>query len=136
MNDKQITIHNLKILRDAWAKQDFDPDMRDFGGIDNDHKIVIEVGKTNDCGTDCCALGFAPSVKGLEVESSDFTHAHFDYDSYSDRLFPLLENQCFTWGFLFGGFHPDSREAFLERINYAIDNDLENLDDFTYSKEY
>ena len=67
MTDKQLTLHNLKLLRDYWAKLSFNPRMDFFGRIMDEVIGSLTIGGINPCGTDCCALGKAPEVAGLEI---------------------------------------------------------------------
>lgn len=134
MNDKELTLKNLKLLRDAWEKLDFDPTMHCFGGISDRGIDSLKLGKVNECGTNCCALGYAPSVEGLEITDSDFDYSEyweectFDYDKYSSRIFPALESSLNRsnnlWTYLFGGLWSDNRKHFLNRIDEVIANDL------------
>lgn len=125
---KRITIENLRLLKGAWEKNDFDPKMFYYGGIDDVYSSDLIVGEINQCGTDCCALGYAPNVAGLEIQESDFVTGQFNYDDYSERIFPALSNEfdnSEAWTYLFGHLWPNSRVDFLRRINYLIDMDLE-----------
>ena len=121
-SDLEITINNLKLLRAAWENNEFEPNMADYGGIVDEWIVELDVGLTNECGTDCCIIGYAPSVIGLEIKEEDFLFDEFSYDRYSNRLFPYLEKVYADWLFLFGSSHPNSKEAFFKRLDIFLNN--------------
>lgn len=149
MTDYQVTEKNLTILRDyIEVKEDFVPNMADYGGIDGRKKKFLKLNEVNECGTSCCALGIAPSINGLEIASEDFAvviniseigmEECFNYAKYSKRIFPLLHlfsignrgtgSKYFVnkaWMYIFDNRNPNDRDLLLERMNYVLENNLE-----------
>ena len=126
LSDFDLTMRNLILLRDAWIKNDFEPKMVEFGGINAICMDKAKIKEINICGTNCCILGYAPNVKGLEIEESDFTldGFTFNYWTYSNRIFPAL-GVGFKWDFVFSKEWDDNKYQAIKRMTYLIDNKLE-----------
>lgn len=135
--NKRITIKNLLLLKEAWKNNSFEPSMAKFGGIADRHESKAAIDSVNECGTNCCILGYAPNVKGLEIAKSDFSSiGFFKYYTYSLRNFPYIgqnyENHNNAWDFLFSEEWKDSKEMFFERLDYLIKNNLFYLRDVAF----
>ena len=143
MTKKEITIENLKLLRDAWKQKSFEPVMWEYGGIQSHSLVNLKVEQVNDCGTSCCGLGLAPSVKGLEIVASDFRYNDYDdiafsYNKYSERIFPEIEVNYQKWNFIFSEYWANDRIQLIKRMTHMIENDLVLPmdwvnDDYTYT---
>ena len=97
----------------------------------------LTIGGINPCGTDCCALGKAPEVAGLEIQSDDFRNGLFDYVLYSGRIFPYLEGAGdleLYWCFLFGSHNPNDRSKLIKRFDYFLKHEGEKLEEFEYAE--
>ena len=137
MNNLEITIKNLTILRDgikaAIDRSSLVLDMNAYRiGIfreDENSLGIIQIdnlGEVNspECGTSCCVLGFSPSIPGLAAIEDDF-HGGIDsktmsYDRYSVRLFPCLDVEGQTWEYLFGTINDDGVDDFVRRASKMI----------------
>lgn len=125
MDKKEVTIHNLKLLIAHWQQLNFDPVMMYFGGISSVPRIALNIGRFNNCGSNCCPIGIAPEVKGLEIQDADFRNGLFCYFRYSARIFPALYTKDLdNWDYLFSDVWPDDRDAFIKRAKALIDADL------------
>lgn len=127
MTKKELTIKNLKLLIKAWEGAGFHPKMREFGGIEGKNQSHLKIGLVNECGTSCCALGFAPSVKGLEIQAEDFCllfdhEPKLDFLLYSSRIFPYLTKRA--WIFLFDSDWTNNRLLFIKRAEALINSDF------------
>ena len=82
---------------------------KDYGTIDPD-----EV--RHDCGTSCCALGFAPLV----LRGGARPRANENWNDYGGRLFPSALVFSGLWGFLFGPNNPNSISEFRKRALFVL----------------
>ena len=73
-----------------------------------------------ECGTTACALGWAPTIEGLEASNEDS-----GWLSYCERVFDI-ESISNEWDFLFSGqwmYTDNTPLGASRRIRYLIDND-------------
>ena len=130
MNNLEVTIQNLTILRDSIQatikRSKLKLDMREFRARRNKkYNIVLEAISLNEvnrptCGTSCCVLGFCPSIPGLEAIKCDVGHNGMNYLNYSERIFPYFYIQDDNWEFLFGPHNNNSVESFICRATKTI----------------
>ena len=126
MNDLEVTIQNITILRDgikATIKAStLKLNMKEFRA---GRRIVLDPISLNEvntpmCGTSCCILGFSPSVPGLEAIKDDLYIDGMDYLHYSERLFPYFAVQGDNWEFLFGPHNNNRIGSFICRADEII----------------
>ena len=132
MNNLEITIKNLTILRDgiksAIERSTLRLDMDVFRGREVDGYDAlsatnidsIEEANKPECGTTGCILGFSPSVPGLAATEVDTIHGFMHYPCYSDRLFPCMLMGCDEWEFLFGAANTNCVNDFRYRAYKTI----------------
>lgn len=131
MDELKTSKENLLKLIKAWQESEAVPIMDKFGNIDQYPIYLVKLGEVNECNSSCCALGYAPSIEGLEVKEEDFGFDEdedeylFCYEKYSARILPALEVRQYRWDYLFGSNWPNDRNAFIKRAKLMIDLDFE-----------
>lgn len=132
---KMATMRNVALLMEAWKVNDFEPEMCTYKGIDGRAIYNLNIGAVNPCGSCCCIIGYAPSVRGLEITLNDFDrYRGFCYRRYSSRIFPYLTDNA--WGYMFGASWANDRLSAIERMEYMLNNDLTPPNNWHYEIGY
>ena len=82
----------------------------------------------DNCGTIGCAMGYAPFVKGLEVEEEDFYKSALDFNNYCRRIFRIDIDYCgkkSRWKFIFSyqwRNADNTPQGAAKRIRYLVKN--------------